>query len=332
MAPSPSASGGEGSNDEGGINPPNDPGLHKPGVAGSSPAAATFSVRENEPITEYHGDKSWFSKSSLWDLKKQGPQVFFARHISGVETSSPQSESLARGTLVHQWAELGDRAFTDLVTIIPADVLGAEGRRTQATAKWLAEEQAKGPGRIFLKQEEFDSIKAQTDAIRANPIFDDLSAATTHREVSIRWRDVGSNLPLKCRPDAIAGSTIWDIKTTRDERPLESFWKSVVDYGYGLQAVLYMEGCRAAGFKVEDFVFLVTSTVPPFACHAVRLPARLLTKERKALRKVIAEVQMRIECDHWLPSDAGKVTELFVPERYLEEKKHGDRPRHARVF
>ena len=289
--------------------------LHKPGVAGSSPAAASFS--QGESNSEYHADKAWFSKSQLWDLVSRGPQFFHARHIAGTLNCSFDHPSLARGTAVHEWAEHGPDAFWQRVVGIPESALGAGGRRTKATAEW---EQSQRPDAIFLKADEVASYREQFAAIEANAAFHELRDATTHREVSIRWRDI-SGLPLKCRPDALTKTVIWDIKTTKEQKPLETFWKSVVDYGYGLQAVHYLAGCRAAGLEVEDFIFLVTSTVPPYACHAVRLPRRLLAKAEKQLRKVIAEVQMRMEMDHWLPADSGQVTELYVPERYMEGDK-----------
>ena len=291
------------------------PRIHKPGVAGSSPAAATFS--QGESNAEYHADKAWFSKSQLWDLVSRGPQFFYARHLAGTLNCSFDSPSIARGTAVHEWAEHGSDAFWARVVEIPESALGAGGRRTKATVEW---EQSQKADAIFLKPEEIASYRAQFASIEANPAFHELRDATTHREVSIRWRDVGG-LPLKCRPDALTPSVIWDIKTTKEQCPLETFWKSVVDYGYGFQAVHYLAGCHAAGLEVEDFIFLVTSTVPPYACHAVRLPKRLLAKAEKQLRKTIAEVQMRIELDHWLPADSGQVTELYVPERYMEGEK-----------
>lgn len=293
--------------------------LHKPGVAGSSPAAAILSP--DEAIADYHADKAWFSKSQLWDLVSRGPQFFFARHIAGTDNSSLSHPSLARGSHVHEWAETGAKAWWDRVVEIPSDALGANGRRTKATEDF---EKTLPPNAIVLKSDEIASYREQFAQIEANPVFHELSAATTHREVSIRWRDV-SGLPCKCRPDALTATAIWDIKTTKEQKPLETFWKSVIDFGYGFQACHYIAGCHAAGLEVKEFIFLVTSTVPPYACHAVRLPQRLLAKSQKQLRKVIAEVQMRVELDHWLPADSGQVTELYVPERYMEDS-NGHRP------
>ena len=296
----------------------NGPRLHKPGVAGSSPAAASDVLcLSDEPIERYHSDREWWSKSQLWDLRSRGPSFFRARHLLGTQPYE-SSDAFRKGTLVHLWAELGDAAWWQRVVEVPESALGSGGRRTKATDEFEAKALAKNPDAIILKSDEVWAYRAQFSAILDNPIYGAMSADTIAREFSIRWRDA-SGLQLKCRPDAATHDVLWDIKTTREAQPLESFWKSVVDFGYGFQAVLYLEGARALGLDVRDFVFLITSTVPPYACHAVTLPKRFLDRSRRLLRQTIAELQARLELDHWLPEDSGQVTELFIPERYMED-------------
>lgn len=291
--------------------------LHKPGVAGSSPAAATLS--HNEPITSYHSDREWWSKSQLWTLHSQGPAAFHGRYLSGTPQPYGDSEALKKGTYVHEWAEVGDEEWWSRVVIIPEDALGSGGRRTKATDQFEADTLAKRPDAILLKADEAKEYRDQFAAILANAQFRELTEATIAREISIRWLD-HSGLKLKCRPDAITDDCIWDIKTTREAKPLDSFWKSVVDFGYAYQQCLYLSGLEAAGLPIKKFIFLVTSTVPPYRCHAVTLPPRLVAKAEKQVRQTIAELQARIELDHWLPEDSGQVAELYVPERYMEER------------
>jgi hypothetical protein len=287
--------------------------LHKPGVAGSSPAAANLSF--NEPISAYHSDREWWSKSQLWTLRSGGVRAFAARYLGDPQTYG-STEALKKGTYVHEWAEVGDEAWWSRVVEIPADALGAGGRRTKATEQWESEQK---PDAILLKSDEVEAYRQQFAAILANETFRQLTEETIAREFSIRWRDP-SGLQLKCRPDAITDAVVWDLKTTREAKPLETFWKSVVDYGYGFQQCLYLAGLQAAGLSIKEFVFLVTSTVPPYHCHAVTLPARLVGKAHKQLRQTIAELQARLEVDHWLPEDSGQVVELYIPERYMESR------------
>lgn len=282
----------------------------------------TAKVTENEPIDSYHGDKNWFSRSQLWDLVAKGPTVFHARHILGRMPGAFVNSSMEWGSMIHEWAETGPDWFKRVV-LIPPSVLGKDGRRVKETSAWEAEQREKRPDAVFMKDDEFKALVDQTEMIMANPIFEELSSQTTHREISVRWRDPETNLPLKCRPDSL-GRIVWDIKTTKEQQPLENFWKSVVDFGYDFQVEHYLAGLREAGFQVEKFVFLVTSTVPPYSCHAVTLPEGMLSRARKTLRRALNEVRDRIELDHWDPVDAGQVTELYIPDRFLE-KEYGSR-------
>jgi hypothetical protein len=199
--------------------------------------------------------------------------------------------------------------------------LGAGGRRTKATDQFEEETKTGRPDAIILKIDEAEAYRTQFDSILRCEAFKELTEATVAREFSVRWTDQYSGLQLKCRPDAVTEDTAWDIKTTREAKPQETFWKSVIDYGYSYQQVLYLAGLKAAGLNIRKFVFLVTSTQgPSYRCHAVTLPERLVTKAEALVRKTSVELQARLELDHWLPEDSGQVTELYVPERYMEER------------
>jgi hypothetical protein len=45
---------------------------------------------------------------------------------------------------------------------------------------------------------------------------------------------------------------------------------------------------------------------------------------------MLDEIQSLIDLDYWLHADSGQVTELFVPEKYMEER-NGYRPSTAWV-
>jgi hypothetical protein len=249
----------------------------------------------------------------------QGPAYFHARHVARTLEPYSSEGGLKKGTLVHQWAESGADAWWDRVEQVPSEVLGQGGRRITATAKWEQERLAERPDAILLQASEIEEYRAQFQAILANRSYEELTSQTIGREFSIRWRDAASGLKLKCRPDAATHDVLWDIKTTREQNPLQTFWKAVVDYGYDIQAVHYLAGARAAGLSATQFVFLVTSTTPPYACHAVTLPKRLLDKATRRLKASMQDLHARITFDHWLPEDSGQVTELFVPEKFMED-------------
>lgn len=175
-----------------------------------------------------------------------------------------------------------------------------------------------------------DAYSRQFDSLLRCKAFRQLTEETVAREFSVRWVDV-SGVKLKCRPDAVTDSVCWDLKTTRENKPQESFWKSVVDFGYGFQQVLYLMGLEQAGLGIKDFVFVVTSTVAPYRCVAVTLPPRLIAKAKAQVRETIANLQARLELNEWLPEGSDQVTQLYVPERYMEER-YGYRSPVSRVY
>jgi hypothetical protein len=276
---------------------------------------ATVHLRENEPSAEYHGDPAYLSKSQIADFIKFGPQWFHDRHVARI-TPSPQSKSLAYGTLVHKWAEFGDEAFWERVRLAPPELVTATGAFSKKADSWLAEQD---PDSIPLTEVDRDSLKAQTTELLRNPAARHLLEDTIAREFSVRWEWHGHK--VRCRPDAVTEEIWWDLKTTRDPRPLETWWRSVQDYLYAHQAALYQEGAKALGWPAFRMVFVVTSTVPPYACHCVTLPDVMVTRARIALLEALEEIQERRTLGHWSPDDYGHITELWVPG-YLKEEKY----------
>ena len=295
--------------------------LHKPGVAGSSPAAAIVSLCFDEPIGQYHSDREWWSKSQLWDLYDQGPEYFAARYLTGTLDYS-SSPSMERGSRVHEWAE-NPEAWWDRVVEIPKDSLGKDGRWTKASDEFFASVKADKPDAIVISAQDIAEYKQQFQKLLDNATFRELTYETEHREFSVRWQDTITGQKLRCRPDAATETVLWDIKTTREKHPLKSFWKSAYQYGYAFQAILYMEGARAAGINTKQFVFMVTSTVAPFRCHAVVLPEQLLDQARRQVRAAVADLRNRRAMDDWQPEDGGQITTLFVPKWIIKEAGNG---------
>lgn len=114
--------------------------------------------------------------------------------------------------------------------------------------------------RIPLSDDDYSTI-----TLMAGAIGDHDAAASFVRdregnaEASVFWRDERTGLQCKCRPDIWLGKVLVDVKTTDDASP-EGFAKSIVKYGYHLQAAHYLEGTGA-----ESFVFVAVEKKPPYA-------------------------------------------------------------------
>lgn len=284
--------------------------LHKPGVVGSSPTAATSARVSKEPSEEYH---LWpeTSCSQLKELRSSS-LAFYLRHVA--RTAPPKSgDALSFGTLLHLWAELTDTVFWERAIVAPESVCtatGAIGAKGKEWAKTL------DPLSIPLSIADADKLKPQTRQILRNRAARRLLEEATDREFNIRWQWHGHK--VRCRVDGATVNEFYDLKTTRDADPLRTFHHSVGEYGYHLQAAMYGSAAVAAGWPEHRMVFIVTSTVFPFTCECVRLPEPLMEAGRRQCLALLDELQQRLEWDCWEPSSYGEVHELKCPKYMLK--------------
>ena len=290
--------------------------LHKPGVAGSSPAAATLtSVLFDEPNEAYHADPEHLSTSQLKDFL-ESPALFHRKHVLRCEPSG-DSESLARGRLAHLVLELTPEVFGERAVVIPAEHLTATGLvSTKAdTRKWIADQ---GPDAILLSPSDDAFIEGFLAEFFLNKATADLYADIKHRETSIRW-ERADGIKLRCRPDAIThGGICIDYKTTKFTNPLKQFWRACLDYDYGLGAAVYGEGLSVAGLSLSPMVFVLISTTSN-AVQAVTLPAQFVELGRVRMERALADLYARKTFGNWEPEGYHQINELWMPSFALKE-------------
>ena len=277
-------------------------------------SALTTTVEEGESNEDYHSSAGW-SKSQLWDFVSRGPRYFYLRHVAKA-IRPEESAALSHGTLLHRWLEVGDSFWGELV-VPPAKLLTETGRVGKAAKEWLAENAV---GKSPVSQQELDQLRCEADAVTGHAAARDLISAKIASEVSIRWHHDDGTL-LRCRPDLVSedelGPIVVDLKTTREADVLNSWWRSVMDYGYHAQDAHYQWGMEAAGMDARPLVFVVVSTVAPHDVAVVNLPAELVDIGRSRMRSAIADIGIRMSIDCWMPEQHGEVVELPVPSHIL---------------
>lgn len=271
------------------------------------------SLSFGEDSAEYHRSAG-VSASQLKDFLTSAT-LFHRKHVLRVH-SPPATAALERGTLVHLWAEVGEEEFLRRVAVIPPALLTESGARSRSKKadEWAA---SLAPGQTIVTQAELDSILEQCHAITANSAARDLLDAVQWREFSVRW--VQNGVAMRCRADAATPDTWVDIKTTRDVKPLDTWWRSVRDFGYATQAAVYRWAARAAGWPEHNLHFVVTSTTYPFDCQVVVLPTWLVDQAELRATLALEQIADRIALDHWLPEGSGEVHVLDVPNFLREE-------------
>lgn len=111
-----------------------------------------------------------------------------------------------------------------------------------------------------LSGEEMDIVRRCQEAVLTHPVASEMVESAT-KEISHFWKDEGTGILCKCRPDMmIDQDIIVDLKTCQDARP-DAFQRSVAKWGYHAQAAWYREGVKqAAGDDRPNFLFLCVET------------------------------------------------------------------------
>ena len=123
----------------------------------------------------------------------------------------------------------------------------------------------------------------------------------------------------RSRVDGATAEVFYDLKTTREKRPLETFWRAVQDFHYDIQAAVYRIAAEAIGYEPHSMRFICTSTVWPYLCEVAYLPDALVDRAHDKVLRLADELAARKDMDHWLPDSYGQVHELWVPARMLED-------------
>ena len=142
-------------------------------------------------------------------------------------------------------------------------------------------------------------------------------------EQSAFWKDERTGLPLRARfdflPEPVSGKpfTVVDPKSARSSEP-QSWLRSAVDYGYAIQAALYLRAVRAFDLHPRpDFLFLVQAKTPPYIVTPIRLAPRSLAIGDLLVDRAIDTFIRCTETGHW-PGYSDEVVVDDLPKFYTD--------------
>jgi exodeoxyribonuclease VIII len=127
---------------------------------------------------------------------------------------------------------------------------------------------------------------------------------------------------VKARLDALAGD-IWDLKSTDDARP-ESFAKSIFDYGYHIQAALYLDLYNAnSKSQANGFYFIAVESKPPHGCRIYRLSDESVAVGRDEYQRLIGLYKTCKNLGCW-PCYTDEVAEIGLPKWVTKKQTFED--------
>lgn len=210
----------------------------------------------------YHDDFSHVSKSML-DLFLRSRQEYYLTYVTRDMSPKQPTRPMIAGTVLHS-VLLEGFEFDDVVQCYPADVLKCNGDLDGKKATALRREQ---PDVLFVKESEFESLRAVYDGVAQDERLASILEAATHREQ--RVDAVLNGLPCKCKPDIACdiGNVVacYDLKFMENVDP-DSWRRSSRRFRYWLQDSHYSACLEAAWGKPVSF---------RFACIEVKFPYRV---------------------------------------------------------
>lgn len=194
------------------------------------------------------------SRTALFRLD-QTPAHYLQPDSGGLE-----SEALAVGTAFHTLILEPEKAGAE-IEVAPADMT----RRQNVWADCASRASARGA--VLVTRNEANTLSAMRSRVLAEPGIEVL-LASTYRELIIVWQDAATGIWCKARLDLLdLGPTpyILDLKTTSDASE-RSFAYSCRDYGYTLQAGMYLEGINAllGPDAVKGFIIIACEKDAPY--------------------------------------------------------------------
>lgn len=149
-----------------------------------------------------------------------------------------------------------------------------EGTKTTNSKGYQEAESGLEFGQMLLPVAWEDTLNGMFESIAKNKDAMDLLEMPGDNECTLLWQEKTSGVDCKSRFDRCIRShgLIVDLKTTRDASE-SGFIKSVLDYGYHVQAAAYMKAYEAI-FKEppKEFAFILCEKEPPFLTAIYCLP------------------------------------------------------------
>lgn len=258
-------------------------------------------VNPNMPAERYHAVQA-LSKSMMGKLLKSP-----AHYRAAQEEHQEPSKSMQMGTAIHT-AVLEPDLYTEVVGVIPE---GIDGRTKEGKA-W----KDANKDRICLNNTENRDVQGVARSIHNHPFWEIAGTSNKMVEASVFAMDSETGVPLKARPDLWVGAdTLVDIKTTDDATP-EAFTRTVLNFGYHIQAAHYLAMTGAA-----EFVFVAVERTAPYAVGIYRLDSEWLQAGENMRRKAITLLHECQALDKW-PAYPTSLQTLSCPKWVLNKSEN----------
>lgn len=258
----------------------------------------------------YHGGDG-VSKSGL-DLIAKSPLHYWSAYLDPQREPRVETPAMALGTAIHS-AVLEPDLFADEYLVMPKI-----DRRTKAGKEQHEELIANAGNKRILTPEDYNACFSIQQNIRQHPAAQ-LLLGSGEPELSVFWRDAETGVLCKCRPDWFnyKANIMVDVKSTEDASH-EGFQRSIIKWGYHVQAAWYLDGFKAAtGTMPKAFVFAAVEKKRPYATAFYYADADMIEIGRLLYRERLNEFASCLKRNLW-PGYPQQLQAMSLPAWFLK--------------
>jgi hypothetical protein len=270
-------------------------------------------MKRKESLKEYHSQHC-LSKTKLFRIIDKCPEWF--KYCEDHPEAAEESKSLLFGAALHKYA-LEPESFFDEYAVMPN-----VDRRTKAgKEEYIAFSESIGT-RDVISNDDFTVIQQMNSKIKSFPLAKYL--LTGEIETSYYYKDSLTGIDLQARPDVYKRvgerGLIVDLKTCASADS-DTFRKSAVNYGYDMQAAMFIDACTAEYGIPCDFVFVAVEKTPPYMVNVLSADELLIKYGRDRLREAIGIYKECSESGNWYGYNgfSGIINNLGLPSYLAKE-------------
>lgn len=230
---------------------------------------------ENVTMEEYHSSTGLGISCSKLTGFYRDPKGYVMKNSAGIKQT--ENAAMKKGTAFH--LSLEDFQLF-LATYIPLQT-------ARLTAKALTDFYAKHPGKMPIRQVDFDKVIEMRKCFLNLPANQQILKQDRYNEASIYWQDEETGLFLKCRPDTMTKDFKIAVNyKTVDPYHLNNFSAHMSNLFYHVSAAMTMTGIeKVTGVKPEKYLLMCVTGKEPLKAfnvpitETVRIEGEMLFRE-----------------------------------------------------
>jgi hypothetical protein len=216
-----------------------------------------------------------------------------------------ESPAMAFGSLVHTFVLEPHVAEARYRTKSDVDGRTKEGKTIRDWEASLATQQ----GIKFVNRSDYDAAVNITASVRSHLGCGSLLSGGLAEVSCVLDGFCGVN--VRIRPDYLTDSSVVDLKTCVDGRQ-DAFCRSVINFGYEVQAAFYVDIAQTFDGNKRDFYWVAVEKEAPFAVAVYKASDAMLQYGRAQYLKAIELYKECASLDLW-PAYSQQIQHLDLP-------------------